>query len=110
MIKNIQFLNSLKKASKPSVRRKLIKGAGPRELNSIAEISKNIVAGRIPLTPRCKKRLCRYKRLLRKLSSKKVKNPAKKILLQHGGFIPLSLILSAAGPIISGLIQAFRKK
>jgi hypothetical protein len=110
MIKNINFLRALKKASNPRDRKKILKGAGPRELNTISELAKNINAGRIPLTSACKKKLCRYKRVMRILASRKVKNPAKKGIIQRGGFIPLSLALSAIGPLISGLTELFRKK
>jgi len=105
MKKNIHFLNSLYNARTSKEKRKILKGAGPRQLNALAETTKNILKGRIPITPKVKKSLCKHKELVRKLASRKIKNSVKKrLILQKGGFPAIPVILGAISALLPKLI------
>ena len=69
---------------------------------SFSECCHNLLKGNVPLTPAVKVKLRRHKHNLRKLSTKKTSNKARKKILQLGGF-PGALIT----PILSVLVSLF---
>jgi hypothetical protein len=108
MRKNINFLTSLKTSS-PAERKKLLAKSGSKEISTIAEISKNLLHNKFPLSGKQKGRLCKYKKMLRRLASRKVNFRKKKSEIQKGGFMSaLPLIIGTIAPIIANLIT--RKK
>jgi hypothetical protein len=109
MRKNARFLNELKKAN-PIKRRKILANSGSKEIATISEISKNLLHSRFKLNPKAKRRLCKYKRLIRRLASRKTNYKTKKrALLQKGGFGVLPLILGTIAPLIANLFASRRK-
>jgi hypothetical protein len=81
-----------------------VKNASSGELCAVCEISKNIVQGNIPVTPCQKRKLGRYKALLRTLSNRRVKLETKRKLLQQGGAI-LPLLAPLVIPLITSLFS-----
>src|SRR5687767_14962978 len=101
------FLQYLVRA-KPKERKQLIKNASKVELNSVCEVCKNILAGRIPLRGQQQhRRLCRYKNILRKLANRGVRLETKRRLLQQqsGGAL-LPLLAPLVIPLISSLVSS----
>lgn len=84
--------------AKPKVVRPLIAGADPSLLKAISECSHNVLQGRVQLTAQQKKRLARYKTVLRTLVAPRTSNKTKKALAQKGGF--LGALLGAVAPMI----------
>jgi hypothetical protein len=108
MRKNINFLAELKLAS-PAGRKKILTKSGSKEIATISEICKNLLNSKFPLTPKEKRRLCRFKKFIRRLASRKINYKKKKLaLIQRGGFL-LPLILSTVAPIIANLLMRKKK-
>ena len=103
--KNSAFLQYALQA-KPKERKQLIRNASKVELNSVCEVCKNILAGRIPLKggKQQHRRLCRFKHIIRKLANKRVKLETKRKILQEGGAL-LPLLAPLVFPLISSLIS-----
>jgi len=88
----------------PAKSRKIaLKNASSGELCSVCEVSKNLIKGNIPVSPCQKKKLSKYKALLRTLANRRVKLETKRRLLQQGGAI-LPLLAPLIIPLISSLI------
>lgn len=85
----------------PKLRRALIQHAHKDLIRCICECALNLLHGNIPLKDCEKSKLCKHKKILRKLADRKQSLiRKKKILNQKGGaFLPLLL-----GPLISALI------
>jgi hypothetical protein len=109
MRKNINFLAALKRAS-PEKKRAMIRKSTQPQISTLSEISKNILHSRIPLTPKQKRKLCKYKRLVRRMASRKTKYKNKKKALLRGGQLGVIPLLLTAGSIISNLVSRRRKK
>ena len=111
ILKNIKFITDLKRAiHNPVVRRQILKKSGRPEISTISEISKNLLYGtKIPLTRAKKRRLCKYKRELHRLASRKIGYRRKKRRILKGGFAATSALLSVAIPLITSLISRGRK-
>jgi len=95
---NLKYLKSLKQQS-PSKRKHLLTNPPKNLVCCICEICQNILSGNIPLKLSSKKRLSRFKHLVRFLAKPKANiNKKKKLLIQKGGgtFLPLLL-----GPLLS---------
>ena len=96
---NLPYLQVLVKIKSKS-RKLLVEHGPPSLITSICECSLNLLKGVIPLTPRQKRRLARYKTHLRGLANKKVSRKKKKQLLnQKGG----NLIKALLPPVLSVL-------
>lgn len=96
---NKHILHVLRK-SKPNLRKALIKQCEPDVIKTLCEICLNTLKGNTRLSNVAKKRLKKYKRTIRSLSQPKQSVAFKrKVLLQHGGFLPLLL-----GTLLSGVI------
>ena len=104
IVRNADFLYSVGRAKKPE-RQKLIRGAGPRQLNSVAEVTKNINKGNIPVSPRIKKTFCKHKHLMRKIADRSIgTEQRKRLLLQKGGFL-VPLIVSTIASLLPTLLS-----
>ena len=105
MQKHYPFLRLLA-CSHPAQKRALIKTANNAQINSICEVCLNILNGNVPVN---KKKLEKYKHLLRMLSRKTCSPQKKKkyLLNQSGGFLPLiaPALISALGSIIGPVIS-----
>jgi hypothetical protein len=107
---NIKFLKELAKA-RGRKRIKLIENAGNSHLNAISEVALNLKNGNLPVHPKLRRKLGRYRDTIYKLGSKRVRHAGKrKLLLQKDGAIPLivapflSAIGTVAGRILSDVI------
>jgi hypothetical protein len=109
MRRNINFLAALKRAS-PAKKRVIIRKSTRPQISTLSEISKNILHNRIKLKPKQKRKLCKFKRLVRRMASRKVKYKTKKKALLRGGQLGVIPLLLTAGSIISNLISSRRKK
>lgn len=102
--RNIEFLRALRKGNN-KVRRALIKKASNAQLISVCELNKNILAGTLPVSKKVKSKLCKYKRIIRKLVSRRVPIREKRQLLQKGGLPILPLVLGVLGPLIGKAVS-----
>ena len=107
--RNGAFLQYALKA-KPKERKNLLKHASKVELNSICEVCKNILAGRIAVGAAQHRRLCKHKSVLRKLANKRIKLETKRKILQQQGGALLPLLAPLIIPLVSGLINKIRGK
>lgn len=100
-MKQLPFLQSLRK-TKPSARKKFISNSKATQLNSINTLCRNLKGGGIFLTKARKKRLSKYKSIIRQLASPRLSQKAKRqlILNQKGGFIS-TLLGTLLPPLIS---------
>jgi len=94
---------------KPRTRKTVLKDADRSLIYSICELCDNTLAGNVPLSPSDKKKLSKYKALLRRLAKRGESWQKKKqILVQRGGGFFIPLLLSVVAPLLSNLI--FGKK
>lgn len=85
---------------KPKYQKALLKSCDEEEINCICECIHNVLKGKVPLAEKAKKKLKKYKDLLRKLVRKSTKQVRKRLIVQKGGsFLPIIL-----GSILSGLV------
>ena len=95
-------------------RRELFRNASPEELKTLCEICSNTRHGRLPMSFAQKKRLCKYKRQIRRMADKKISTATKRKLLvadtggQKGGFI--GTLLGIALPLLATLIGGRSRK
>ena len=106
--KYIDLLELLLEAT-PHQRKLLIEMANGDFLSLISDCCLNVLNGNVPLEPTRKKRLRKYAPTMRQLISKGDRNKSlkqkRKLMLQHGGFLPalLAPIVGLAGGIIGEL-------
>ena len=98
---SLPYLQVLAK-SKPKLRKLLIDHVPPSVLAAICECSLNMLRGVIPLAPRQKQRLARYKTHLRALANKRVSK--KRYLKQRGGGL-LNVLLPPAIGVLGNLLS-----
>ncbi len=98
---SLPYLQVLAK-SKPKLRKLLIDHVPPSVLAAICECSLNVLKGVIPLAPRQRQRLARYKTHLRALANKRV--PKKQYLKQRGGGL-LNVLLPPAIGVLGNLLS-----
>ena len=103
MIGSLPYLQVIMK-SKPKLRKLLIEHSPANVIISICECSLNLLKGVIPLTPRQKRRLTRYKTHLRALASKKVSRKRKKQYLNQKGGNLLTALLPPALNVLGSLL------
>ena len=101
-IKHKDFLTLLSKSKQKKRRDLLIDLASSHELKAIIECIVNILRGNVSLNDRKKKKLSRFKNIMRQVALKS--NPIKKkkrILQQKGGFLGalIPIALSAIGSL-----------
>ena len=101
-IKHKDFITLLSKSKQKKRRNLLIELASSQELKAIIEFIVNILRGNVSLNDRKKKKLTRFKIIMREVALKS--NPIKKkkrILQQKGGFLGalIPIALSAIGSL-----------
>ncbi len=105
--KHLGVLKLLKK-SKPSFRRSLLATADSDLVRCICECCHNVLRGNVKLSGKQKRLLCRHKKSLRSLSSRRIGLKRKRQLLrQRGGLLPalLAPILGIVASIIGGAVR-----
>ena len=105
--KNIHLLKVLHD-SKNDTRKAILERANKDLIDTICECIHNILKGNLKVSPDVFRKLKRHQKDIREIYSKKAKlNRKKKLLIQHGGFLPalLAPILAIAGSLISGLVK-----
>lgn len=90
--------------AKPKQARAVIKTADNDIVKAVCECALNVLKGTISVNKKQKRKLRRYKNLMRKLASKSVSVKSKRVLLQKGSGL-LGLIMPAA---LSVLGQIFK--
>jgi len=90
----------------PKTREQILRLADKRLIKLLCEISKNTLAGKISLTQKDQRNLLKYKKQLRKISTKGNWLKKKKLFLQSGGG---GLIAALLGPLISTVISRLLK-
>lgn len=88
--RNLPLLKMLT-TTKPAAARAIV--TDPDLIRAFCECCYNVLKGNVPLTPRQKKRLARYKKKLRQLSDRKTSIKRKRKILQTGGIVPLAAAL-----------------
>lgn len=90
---------------KPKYRTALLKTCDEEEINCICECIYNVLRGKVPIEEKNKKKLQKYKSVLRKLVRKGTNKVRKNIIIQKGGaFLPIIL-----GSVLSGLLGSLVK-
>lgn len=85
---------------KPKYRKALLKSCNKEEINCICECIHNVLQGKVPIEEKNKRKLKKYKSVLRELVRKGTDKVRKKIIIQTGGaFLPIIL-----GSILSTLL------
>lgn len=106
MSRNIQrhreALLFLNKASPRVAKAILNSSANNGLINAISECACNVLKGHVPLSPKQKRRLARYKKDLRSFVSKKTKQSSRRRIVQKGGF--LGALLGPLASILGGVI------
>lgn len=105
--KHAHTLHVLCKA-KPSVVRVIVKEGNKDLVEALCECCLNVLYGNVPLSSSQKKKLTRYKHLMRKLAVKSATSvDQKKKLLQTGGFLHSLLYpsLKLLGPALGILLS-----
>ena len=88
----------------PKLRKFMINNVPANVITAICECSLNLLKGVIPVTPRQKRRLARYKTHLRDLASKKVSRKRKKLYLNKKGGNLLSALLPPVLSVLGSLL------
>ncbi len=101
---SLPYLQVLAK-SKPKLRKLLIDHVPPSVLAAICECSLNVLKGVIPLPPRQRQRLARYKTHLRALANKRVSKKRKKRYLKQRGGGLLNVLLPPAIGVLGNLLS-----
>jgi hypothetical protein len=105
--KNALLLKLLGKGSK-ATRKDILNMCDSSLTRAICECTKNVISGRVPLSPANITRMRPYAKHLREITKKKVPlSKRQQIIKQHGGFLPF--LLGALAPIITGIISGFTK-
>ena len=97
--RNLPLLKMLT-TSKPAATKAIL--TDPVLIRAICECCHNVLKGNVPLTPRQKKRLARYKKKLRQLSDRKTSIKRKKKDFADWGYSAFGCCL-IAGHITAGL-------
>ena len=100
---NLPYLQVLAKG-KPKLRKLLIEHGPVSLVTSICECALNLRKGVIPLTPRQKRRLARYKAHLRGLVNKKVSRKKKKHFLNQKDGNLLTTLLPPVLTVLGSLL------
>ena len=88
----------------PKLRKFMINNVPAEVISAICECSLNLLKGIVPLTPRQKRRLVRYKTHLRDLANKKVSRKRKRQRLNQKGGNLLSDLLPPILGVLGSLL------
>lgn len=100
------MLHVLKKCSNKNFRKNILKYCDDDIIKTIAEIAMNVLNGNNRISPSQKTKLKKHKNHLRLLACPQKGIKAKrKMLIQHGGFLPTLI-----GTILSGVIGKLLSK
>lgn len=112
IIKEKEYLTLLAKTKNRKNRNALIDIATVSQINALSELIINILNANVPLTPKTKNRLVRYKSDLRQLCQKTLATKSRKQLLQKGGILNviLPLAISALSSLIPAIVKKFKRK
>jgi hypothetical protein len=101
MRRNADFIRVLARAT-PRQQKGIIEGGNKELMHCICECASNCLKGNVPLKPSQKRKLAKYKHVLRDLADRKVSNIRKKTLVQKGGFLGALLkpIIQTLGSIL----------
>jgi len=101
--RQIHVLHVLHGADRP-LQKLILRRAGKELVTTLAECSLNVLSSNQPVSPNCRRALCKYKTVLRKLaqSHSRLSWRRKRRLLvgQRGGFLGILL-----GSVLSGLLS-----
>lgn len=93
--KNMNLLRALSLMT-PKQRRSVLKAADKDLIQSVCECAYNLLLGNINITPQLKRKLSKYKAVLRRIVKKGEKFKSKKrYIIQQGGGVILPLLISA---------------
>ena len=97
-------LRQLHKYSNAQKRRWIKQNLDKEFIFCLCECAKNLLKGKVPLTPAQKKLLARRKKVLREFVKKKVSLQKKKKIIQSGGFLGalITPIISILGGLLGG--------
>ena len=111
ILNNINFLQSIHRARRNKKAQKQVLGhcTGP-EVCTIGEVAKNVLKGTIPLKPKQKRALCKYKRAIRALASRQVNSRTKSKLIRGRWLGTTVALVSSVLPWIIDKIRKSRKK
>jgi hypothetical protein len=83
----------------------LLRKADPKLVRYICECALNVLRGNVPLHRGHKNRLRKHVNILRRLANPQKKlSSKKKIIVQHGGFLP-ALLAPLIGSVLASLIS-----
>ena len=86
----------------PKYRKELLRHADNEFIKCICQCSKKVLNGTIPITSKEKRKLRKYKKVLRRLNSaKKSISGKRKVIVQSGGGFLLGLIPAVIGALAS---------
>ena len=105
VIKNFTFLKKLCRTNSNKKREELIKCASFEELLSLVEISLNVLKQKFVLTTKQKKRLLPFAEQIRKLSSRRSIEGARKTIQIGGGAFLVTLLAPVVWEIAKQLIK-----
>lgn len=93
--KNVNLLRALSLMT-PKQRKSVLKSADKELIQSVCECAYNLLLGNVNIKPQLKRKLSKYKTILRKLVKKgeSFKNK-KRFIVQQGGGVVLPLVISA---------------
>jgi len=85
----------------PRQRKSLIQYITDEQLRALSQIALNVLQGNVPITESYKKKLKRYKDVIRSLASRQISKARKrKTLLKHHSVVPL--FIKPALPLLNG--------
>lgn len=94
------------KNAEGKLRNNILKVAEPDLIKALCDCTLNTLNGNVQIGSAVKRKLRKYKKEMRKISCTKRNITSKrKLILQHGGFVPTLL-----GALLSGVVGAYLKK
>jgi 3-dehydroquinate synthetase len=77
----------------------------PEVIKALSEVAYNILRGNINISGEQKKKLLKYKHILRKLARKQYSCQQKRKIIQRGGGAFLPLLLPVIGSLLASIIK-----
>lgn len=92
--------------AKPSLRNELLKHADKELVRILCECVLNILNGNIPINDKEKKKLCRYKNILRSVVRKTKCWKKKRTIIQRGGKYVVPILAPIIGRLLSSIFDS----